>query len=275
MGVPIWFQSPDLRSMPAMTIPRQQPASQAQEASNNSSNVNNNGAAATTPPRSWPPAADTANDNTAGPVRNDPARSALIPSRRTGPMTVDAAVQCLSGQLHDAIRVCTDCLKTHSEFVAKAHFTTVETRNGLWKDLLEHRFKNSGFVQDGFNNLGQRLGYYMEQAHCAAQNDPALKSEEQERRRSSEHRARRLRLLRAACDEVVKLSDGASVDVLDCIEMLGLMRDMKKKLSGDAGGSHGETKSEQGEEKEGGKEDGEEGGNPGGAQSSEAWPQGS
>lgn len=255
MGVPVWFQSPDLRGMPAMTSPRQQPASQAQGADGGSTSSSSNiktANPAPSPPSGSPLAAESTNINT--------AVGALVPSRPSSPMTVDAAMQCLSGQLHDAIRLCADYLKTHAEFVDKAHFTTAETRNGVWKDLLEHKFKSSGFLQDGFNNFGRRLSYYMEQAYSASQNDPALGSGEQERQRGAKERVRDLRLLRAMCDEVVQLSEAASVDVLDCKEMLGWMRDMKKKLDRKAGG-----------EKEGDQEDGDEGGNSDEAQSPGPW----
>ncbi|KAJ4397609.1 hypothetical protein N0V93_001842 [Gnomoniopsis smithogilvyi] len=211
IGLPVWVQSPDLRSMPAMSHPRQQPASQTQEANGTSPNrSHNNGASAGgagPPSRNSHPTAENANYNI--------AIGALVPSRPSSPITVTVAMQCLSGQLHDAIRLCADCLKTHAEFVAKVHFATTETRNGVWKDLLEHKLKNSGFSQHGFNNLGRRLTYYMEQACYASQNDPALESSEQEKQREAKDRVRHLRLLRATCDEVVKLSREVSVDVLD------------------------------------------------------------
>lgn len=241
MGVPAWFQSADLRSMPAMTSPRQQPTAQAKQANGASSSSNGNSVAA--PPRSSPSKAGI-------------ATSVLAASRPSSPMTADAAMQCLASQLRDAIQLCTDCLKTHSVFVAKVDFTTAATRNGVWKDLLEHKFKSSGFLQDGFHNLGRRLGYYMDQAHRAAQTDPALKSDEHERRREAQSRVRCLRLLRAACIEVVSLSEGASVDVLDCKEMLGLMRDMKQRLGEKVDVLCNDTRSEQGQNKEDEQENG-------------------
>lgn len=246
MGVPVWVPSPaDMRGMPAMSNPRQRNASQAQE---------NNATAS--PSRNAPPAADNTNNNN--------TISALVPPHASSPVTVDAAMQCLSGQLHDAIQLCDDCLKTHADFVAKVDFTTAETRNGVWKDLLEHKLKNSGFLQDGFNNLGRRLAYYMEQACYAAQNDPALRSGEQDTQRGARDRVRRLRLLRATCDEVVKLSDGVMVDVLDCEEMLGLMKDMVQKLGGKA-------RKDQSGNGEDGQKNTESGGDSGEAQSSGTW----
>lgn len=228
MGIPIWFPSPDLRSMPAMANPRQQSATPAQQANDTSSNniSNTSNGAGRSAPRNSSPAP--------GNAISTAAFGAFVPSRPSSPMTVDVAMQCLSGQLHDAIQLCADCLKMHAEYVATVEFTTTETRNGVWKDLLDHKLKSSGFLQDGFNNLGRRLSYYMEQAYCASQNDPALKSVERETQREAKDRIRRLRLLRATCIEVVKLSEEVSVDVLDCKEMLGLMREMKKKLSGKA-----------------------------------------
>lgn len=246
MGVPVWVPSPtDMRGMAAMSNPRQRTASQAQE---------NNATAS--PPRNAPPAADNTNNST--------AMSTLVPPYPSGPMTVDAAMQCLSGQLHDAIQLCDDCIKTHADFVVKVEFTTTETRNSVWKDLLEHKLKNSGFVQDGFNNLGRRLAYYMEQACYASQNDPALRSGGQEVQRGARDRVRRLRLLRATCDEVVKLSEGVMVDVLDCEEMLGLMKDMIEKLGGKA-------RKDQSGNGEDGQKNNEDGGGSGEAQSSGTW----
>lgn len=245
MGLPVWVPSPDMRGMPAMPGPRQRAPSQDHENNGTSSNTNGHTAAS-------PPTADTTNSRS--------AISAIVPPHASGPMTVDAAMQCLSGQLHDAIQLCTDCLTTHAEFVAKVQFTTAETRNRVWKDLLGHKLKNSGFRQDGFNNLGKRLSYYMEQAYFASQNDPALRSGEQEMRRGAKDRIRRLRLLRATCDEVVKLSECVMVDVHDCEEMLGLMEDMTQKLSGKAR-----------KDQSGNGEDGQENNESGGASSSSTW----
>ncbi|KAJ4407830.1 hypothetical protein N0V82_009841 [Gnomoniopsis sp. IMI 355080] len=259
MGVPVWVQPPDLRSMPAMSNPQRQPATQAQEANSTPSHSSVNAstaAAAASPSRSSPVAVDNANSNT--------TIGALVASPPSSPMTVEAAMQCLSGQLHDAIRLCTDCLKTHADCMAKVHFTTAETRNGMWKDLLKHKLKSNGFLQDGFNNLGRRLAYYMEQAYCASQDDPTLNSGEQEKQREAKDRFRRLRLLRATCDEVVKLTEDVFVDVLDCKEMLGLMKDMKKKLDGETSQGHDEDVEDE-------QEDGEDGGNSGDTQSANAW----
>lgn len=248
MGVPVWVPSPaDMRGMPAMSTSRQRTSSQAQDNNGTSSTSDNNAGAS---PSRNPPTPDNTNSHTA-------MSGALVPPHASSPMTVDATMQCLSGQLHDAIQLCDDCIKTHGDFVAKVDFTTAETRNGVWKDLLEHKLKNSGFVQDGFNNLGRRLAYYMEQACYASQNDPALRSGEQEVQRGARDRVRRLRLLRATCDEVVKLSDGVMVDVLDCEEMLGLMKDMVEKLGGKA------RKDQSG--------NGEDGGGSGEAQSAQTW----
>lgn len=253
MGVPVWVPSPaDMRGMPAMSTSRQRTSSQSQDNNGTSSNTNNDAAS---PPRN-PPTADNTNNHTA-------MSGALVPPHAS-PMTVDAAMQCLSGQLHDAVQLCDDCLKTHADFVVKVDFTTAETRNGVWKDLLEHKLKNSGFVQDGFNNLGRRLAYYMEQACYASQNDPALRSGEQEVQRGARDRVRRLRLLRATCDEVVKLSEGVMVDVLDCEEMLGLMKDMVEKLGGKA-------RKDQSGDGEDGQKNSEDGGGSGEAQPSQTW----
>lgn len=249
IGVPIWVPSPaDMRGVPAMSNPRQRTASQAQDYNATSSPSRN----------STPPTAENTNNN------NNTAIGSLVPPRHSGAMTVDAAIQCLSGQLHDAIELCDDCLKTHAEFVAKVDFTTAETRNGVWKDLLEHKLKNSGFRQDGFHNLGRRLAYYMEQAYYASQNDPALRSGEQNMQRGARDRVRRLRLLRAMCDEVVKLSEGVMVDVLDCEEMLGLMKDMVQKLGGKA-------RKDQSGDWEDGQKNTESGEDSGEAQPSQTW----
>lgn len=251
MGLPVWVPSPDMRGMPAMSNSRQRAPFQDHE-NNDTSSSNNSGKAAA----SSPPSAATTNSRS--------AISTLVPPHASGPMTVDAATQCLAGQLHDAIQLCTDCLRTHADFVAKVHFTTAETRNGVWKDLLEHKLRNSGFRQEGFHNLGKRLAYYMEQAYCASQNDPALRSGEQEVQRGARDRVRRLRLLRATCEEVVKLSEGVMVDVHDCEEMLGLMKDMTQKL----GGKACKDQSGNGED---GQENNDSGGGSGEAQSSSTW----
>ncbi|CAN8101389.1 unnamed protein product [Discula destructiva] len=196
-------------------------------------------------------AGDNASSASTGPsyYTTNSNNSVLVPSRPSSPMTVDAAMQCLSGQLHDAIQLCTESLAAHAEVMATAHFTSVATRNSIWRDLLEHRLKASAFAHDGFRNLGQRLAFYMEQAQ-AAQNDPAVASGDQMRRREAERRVRILRVLRVECEEVVSLSAGASRDVLDCREMLGLMIDVKTKLGARRSGVKQREQQEQHEDAE-------------------------
>lgn len=182
--------------------------------------------AAANPGRNAPP---TGNKTAPGPD----ITGSLVPSRPSSPMTVDVAIQCLSGYLQDAVRLCTESLAAHAKVVDAAQFTSEATRNAIWRDLLQNRLRTSGFAQDGFHNLGKRLKFYMDAAEQAAgleQGDDHVDA-----RREAKGRVRRLRVLRAECAEVVRLAEGAAGDALDCREMLGMMKDMKEKLGGSRG----------------------------------------
>lgn len=219
-SVPHWNMYSDPRGVPNL---HRQAAPHAQHEANghqHTSAAADAAAAATSSSRNPPTNART----TTSP---DNATS-LVPSRPSSPMTIDAAIQSLNGHLHDAIQLCTESLAAHEKVVKGAKFASEATQNGMWRDLLEHRFRGSGFAREGFHNLGRRLKFYMDSAHLAAEQNVRAEG----RRREAEQRARNCRMLRAKCAEVVGLTERAARDVLECKEMLGLMKEMKTTLAG-------------------------------------------
>lgn len=144
----------------------------------------------------------------------------------TAPDMFEYIVQGLSHKLEKAIRFYEESLKAHKEMTSLVSHASYETRNILWKALLESRLERSRVHKDLVQSLVPHVRLATQQALRAATGHPADSSDRPEDRDWHDKIMLRVNRLSAECVCIDGLSSKALSNTVACEDMVEVMTQM-------------------------------------------------
>lgn len=136
-------------------------------------------------------------------------------------LPAERALEQLLRELDDAFQFCDGCVRQHEEDIEKvAKYLDEECRNGLWRSLLESKFKDSERDRHLFINLPADMQWYLQQTVEAAAADLSAHADDGEARTKCENVVHRVRILAIRVEKAIKHAQNALGDLAECKHMM-------------------------------------------------------
>lgn len=164
---------------------------------------------------------------------------AMVPSMSRRPFAApqtDRALQFLSQQLKDAIKVWDEYIQEHNRNVETVlSYMDAACRDGLWTSLLEAKFQEDECNGHMLRSLPVDVDWATRQAQEASRAEAAaaaatVATTPDEKLDKCEKTVHEMGILRMRCNRVAELAGKALKDLGECKKLLEEMRDMEKAV---------------------------------------------